>query len=163
VTDTTEWANLSTGAFCWYDNDNQYEIPYGKLYNWHAVDDSRNLCPVGWHVPTDDEWTVLVGYLGVDSIAGGKMKSTGTIQAGTGLWNEPNGGATNESGFSGLPGGYRTSNGNFNSLGNGGFWWSATESDASSAWNRLLYYNSAFVARLNGLKAYGLSCRCVRD
>ncbi|MCP4090659.1 MAG: hypothetical protein GY746_12865, partial [Gammaproteobacteria bacterium] len=158
VTEGNEWVYLTTGAFCWYDNDNQHENIYGKLYNWYAVADNRNICPTGWHMPIDAEWTVLTDYLGGDIIAGGKMKEVGTTH-----WSSPNEGATNSSGFSGLPGGYRNYNGNFTSLGFSGNWWSATEDDASTAWYRYLDYYLANVFRFYNGKEDGLSCRCVRD
>ncbi|MCP4124275.1 MAG: hypothetical protein GY751_21215, partial [Bacteroidetes bacterium] len=166
VTGSSEWVNLSTGAFCWYDDDNQYESPYGKLYNWYAVVDDRNVCPVGWHLPTDEEWTVLADFLGGvggEYVAGGKMKSTGTIQAGTGLWSEPNEGATNESGFSGFPGGVHLYNGDFFSISDYGYWWSDKQYDASNAWGRSLNYYDAILFRGYYEKVSGLSCRCVRD
>jgi len=100
VTDSLQWVNLATGAWAHNNNYSQYENLYGKLYNWYAVDDSRNICPCNWHVPTDAEWTTLIDYLGGEGVAGGKMKSTGTQ-----YWLSPNTDATNESGFSGLPGG----------------------------------------------------------
>jgi uncharacterized protein (TIGR02145 family) len=112
--DDDEW-NKGIGAYCNYNNDvTNFEI-YGGIYNWFAVDDSRKLAPEGWHVPTDDEWQVLVDYLGGDTLAGGKMKSTGTIEGGDGLWRGSNEGTTNESGFSALPGGYRYNHGVFDS------------------------------------------------
>jgi uncharacterized protein (TIGR02145 family) len=169
VTDNTAWTQLTTGAWAHYNNDSQYENPYGKLYNWYAVADPRNVCPTNWHVPTDAEWNTLVGYLdpsydpeaiGTQSLtAGGKMKSTGTQ-----YWQTPNEGATNESGFSGLPGGYRNNNnGNFNFLGNNGFWWSASESGAEFAWGRNLGNNVADIYRTNYDKRFGFSVRCLRD
>jgi uncharacterized protein (TIGR02145 family) len=157
VTDANKWTGLSSGAWCHYENDPKYEVPYGKLYNWHTVSDARKMCPTGWHVPTDAEWTVLTDYLGGG--AAGKMKSTGT-QYGF----SPKTGATNESGFSGLPGGYRyLNNGPFNSLGSYGAWWSASESGAEFAWYRFLYYNNAVISRYNFNKRNGFSVRCLRD
>jgi uncharacterized protein (TIGR02145 family) len=159
VTDNGAWTQLTTGAWAYYENNVSYENPYGKLYNWYAAADPRNVCPAGWHVPTDAEWAVLTDYLGGENVSGGKMKSTGTQ-----YWNAPNSGATNESGFSGLPGGYRLSlNGNFNSLGNLGYWWSASESDAELAWYRLLDYTNAVISRVNFYKRLGFSVRCLRD
>ena len=122
VTDGTQWANLTTGAWCYYNNTTANGATYGKLYNWFAVVGiydaasannpalRKKLAPTGWHVPTDAKWTQLTDCLGGESVAGGKMKSTGTIQAGTGLWDDPNTAATNESGFTGLPGGIRGAN-----------------------------------------------------
>ena len=158
VTDGTQWSNLTTGAWAHYNNYNQYENPYGKLYNWYTVADPRNVCPTGWHVPTDAEYTLLTDYLGGEPVAGGKMKSTGTQ-----YWSSPNTDATNESGFSGLPGGLRDSNGAFNLIGNYGYWWSSTENNTSNAWFRNLNYNFGYVNRNNFFKTNGFSVRCLRD
>jgi uncharacterized protein (TIGR02145 family) len=159
VTDNTAWTQLTTGAWAHYENNVSYENPYGKLYNWYAAADPRNVCPAGWHVPTDGEWTVLTNYLGGENVAGGKMKSTGTQ-----YWNPPNTGATNESGFSGLPGGYRNGiGGAFVYLGSYGFWWSASESGAEFAWSRGLYDTNAGLVRPDGNKRVGFCVRCVRD
>jgi uncharacterized protein (TIGR02145 family) len=163
VTGSNQWYSLSSGAWAHYNNDSQYENPFGKLYNWHAVADPRNVCPTGWHVPTDAEWTALTDYLGGEAVAGGKMKSVGTIEAGTGLWYEPNTDATNESGFSGLPGGGRDGYGGFGSIGGGGGWWSSSESNAASAWDRILDSANGFVYRSNDYKGSGFSVRCLRD
>ncbi|MBK8503768.1 MAG: fibrobacter succinogenes major paralogous domain-containing protein [Saprospiraceae bacterium] len=100
VNNSTTWPNANYGAWCWYDTSSTYELPYGKLYNWYAVNDGRGLCPTGWHEPTDAEWTTLTDFLGGLSLAGGPMKAAGTAH-----WKTPNTGATNASGFSGLPGG----------------------------------------------------------
>ena len=99
IIESDEWSALATGAWCYYDNDEAYDAVYAKLYNWYAVVDPRNLCPADWHVPSDDEWTALTDYLGGESEAGGKMKSNGTREAGTGLWKEPNAGATRSERF----------------------------------------------------------------
>jgi uncharacterized protein (TIGR02145 family) len=161
VTDNTEWSNLDSGAYCWYNNDDSYEQPYGKLYNWYAVNDSRGLCPTGWHVPSGDdissEWKILIDYLGGLSVAGGPMK-----EAGIAHWMSPNTGATNSSGFTGLPGGYRILSGTFNLLGARSYWWSSTES-GSYAWYRNLNYDNDDVSRNIHGKEVGLSVRCVRD
>jgi len=122
VTDDTEWANLNTPGYCWYNNDAAtYKNSYGALYNWYAVSTGK-LCPTGWHVPTDAEWTTLTTYLGGESVAGGKLKELGTTH-----WTTPNTGATNETGFAALPGGYIYYDGTFDFIGNIGGWWSATE------------------------------------
>jgi uncharacterized protein (TIGR02145 family) len=167
VTNNTSWQGLTTGATCWYNNDSAtYNCPYGKLYNWYAAVDARNLCPAGWHVPTNAEWNTLIGYLdpsfnpngGVQSvIAGGKMKSTGTY-----YWTGPNTAADNSSGFSGLPGGYRTG---WQSYGVGyfGIWWSSTGDDYEDTYDRLLGYDSGVVYRNPWDKLYGFSVRCLRD
>jgi len=151
---------LSKGAYCAYNNDIGNVATYGLLYDRYVVNDSRKIAPVGWHVPTDKEWQTLVDLLGGSSVAGGKMKTIGTIQDGTGLWNQPNTGSTNESGFSGLPGGYlsydyRTNTHIFCSLGIHGRWWS---SDGPA---RVLRFGSSDVGRYGGHVAF--SVRCVRD
>ena len=163
VTDNAQWSNLTTGAWAHYENDSQYEIPYGKLYNWYAVADSRNVCPAGWHVPADAEWTVLTNYLGGQNVAGGQMKTTGTIEAATGLWNSPNAEATNSSGFSGAPGGDRIFNGECYSVGRDGYWWSSSEDDTYYAWYRNLYYGNGVAGREDLDKQSGFSVRCLRD
>ena len=154
--DTAAWSTTSSGAYAIYNNDAANNIIYGKLYNWYAVADSRNLCPVGWHVPSDGEWTILENFLGGASIAGGKMKAVSN------LWLSPNTGATNESGFSGLPSGYRYTNGSYYGVGFGG-WWSSTESSSSEAWYRNLDYGSGVSGRNFNYKQYGFSVRCLRD
>lgn len=128
---------------------------YGVLYNWTAA---MNACPDGWHLPSDAEWTELTDYLGGTSVAGGKLKETGTTH-----WNTPNTGATNETGFTALPGGYRGSYGSFYSIGDGGDWWSATEGSATIAWGRFMYYDYSSVGRDYANKEVGNSVRCVRD
>lgn len=160
VTDGVEWSNLNTGAWSHYNNDSQYEIPFGKLYNWYAVYAFGNVCPCGWHVPTSEEWAVLTEYLGQSLVAaGGKMKSTGTQ-----YWQSPNYEATNESGFSGLPGGDRNSNGTFgNNIGNKGFWWSSTEDFLPIAWYRYLGYNFGSVGWDYNNRRKGFSVRCIMD
>jgi uncharacterized protein (TIGR02145 family) len=155
ITDNNQWSNLSSGAYC--DNDNG-SSPYGKLYNWFAVKDSRNIAPTGWHVPSDAEWTILTSYLGGEEVAGGKLKEAGTTH-----WLSPNTGATNESGFTGLPGGFRNTSGDFDYFGHGGFWWSSSEYSTTSAWDRDLNSNEAYVYRDDGSKEYGFSVRCLRD
>ena len=158
VTDPTAWAALTTGAWCYYNNDVANGAIYGKLYNWYAVNDPRGLAPTGWHVPTDDEWTTLSTTLGGDAVAGGKMKVAGTTR-----WTTPNTGATNESGFAGLPGGNRINNGTFSYVGSNGYWWSSTEFSATIAWNRYLYYGFGYIYRDFYFKEYGFSVRCLRD
>lgn len=159
VTDDIEWINLTTGAWCWYNNDSStYAAIYGKLYNWYAVNDPRGLAPLGWHIPTDAEWTTLVNYLGGSAVAGSAMKQTGTN-----LWNSPNLSATNASGFSGLPGGVRFAYGTFDFIRVYGIWWSASEDNATNAWFRYFDYSNATAPRSTDLKSLGFSVRCVRD
>ena len=141
---------------------------YGVLYNWTAAMDGeassttnpsgiQGVCPAGWHLPSDAEWTELTEYLGGTSDAGGKLKETGTTH-----WNSPNTGATNETGFTALPGGYRIDNGSFD-IGYYGFWWSATGRNAADAWFRYMDYSNSSVSRSNYFKEVGFSVRCVRD
>ena len=158
LTDDTQWSNLATGAWAHYNNDSQYENPYGKLYNWYTVADPRNVCPTGWHVPTDSEYTLLTDYLGGEPVAGGKMKRTGTQ-----YWISPNTDATNESSFSGLPCGGRNSNGSFNGIGVNGYWWSSTENGTISAWFRYLDYSFGSVSRDTNGKRNGFSVRCINN
>jgi len=158
VTDATAWANLTTGAWCYYNNDSANGPIYGKLYNWYAVNDTRGLAPTGYHVPSDGEWTTLETCLGGSSVAGGAMKEAGLMH-----WLSPNTGATNSSGFAGLPGGGRLNNGTFNSGGFNGGWWSSTEDDATNAWFRFLLYDNGDVVRGFNTKTDGFSVRCLRD
>jgi uncharacterized protein (TIGR02145 family) len=158
VTDSTVWSTLTTGAYCNYDNNTANAAVYGRLYNWYTMDDSRNIAPVGWHIPTDAEWQTLVNYLGGDAIAGGKMKETGTTH-----WYGPNTGATNESGFSALPGGGRDYHGSYLNMGYHAHFWSSTEDSSYSAWHRNLYYYHSAVARYDVNMPGGCSLRCVKD
>ena len=156
VTDPTEWANLTTGAWCYYNNDPANGSSYGKLYNWYAVNDLRGIAPVGWHVPTDADWTVLTTFLGGEAYAGGMMKST------TG-WNSPNTGANNGSHLTGLPSGLRTQNGIYASLGSCTYIWATTEFDSTKGIVRGLYNNYNLVSRTLPLKLFGCSVRCIKD
>ncbi|NQU67469.1 MAG: fibrobacter succinogenes major paralogous domain-containing protein [Candidatus Marinimicrobia bacterium] len=159
-----EWSQLDdteTGVFAIYDDDPANEDTYGNLYNWFAVDDTRDICPEGWHVPTDAEWTELTDYLGGEDVAGGKMKSTGTVENGDGLWYDPNAGATNESGFTALPAGSRTGSGSYIIMGYSCIFWSSTENNSNNAWTRFLYHNISFVSPNEFNKLLGFSVRCV--
>jgi uncharacterized protein (TIGR02145 family) len=164
VTDLTQWAaNYNNGTalpmMCWYLNDSAtYACPYGRLYNWYAVTSSNNVCPAGWHVPSDAEWTTLTTFLGGQNVAGGKMKSTGTQ-----YWQSPNAAADNSSGFSGLPGGTRNFDGTFGIIGLIGYWWSSTENPTPTAWSRTLVYNFGLVSMNFYEKTNGFSVRCLRD
>jgi len=159
VTDPSAWAALTTGAWCWYNNDPLNGANYGKLYNWYAVNDPRGLAPQGWHIPTYSEWATLSTLLGGDAAAGGKMKTIGIT-----IWSTPNTSATNESGFSGLPGGTRSNYGTFYDLGSDGYWWSATEEFyTTNAWYRGLYYNYSVLGMVSLSKKIGFSVRCLRD
>jgi uncharacterized protein (TIGR02145 family) len=170
VIDPTQWANLTTGAWCYYENNTVNGPVYGKLYNWYAVAGiydaaslanpilRKKLAPIGWHVPSDSEWTELTDCLGGEAIAGGKMKSTGTS-----LWQSPNTAATNESGFTGMPSSSRYDFGSFGAANDYGNWWSSTETDATSAWDRSLYYDVSVLGSCTCYKRYGFSIRCIRD
>jgi len=154
VTDPTAWAGLTTGAWCYVNNDASNNVIYGKLYNWYAVTDTRGLAPVGWHVPTDAEFTTLSNNLGGNSVAGNAMMSTGIS-----LWPFPNTNATNSSGFSGLPGGYRHSNASFNSIGQWAVFWS---SDAGyNDWQ--LRANSSTFGKYPDVPKFGFSVRLIKD
>ena len=172
VKNNAQWATLTTGAWCWLNNDPANSI-YGRLYNWYAVNDPRGLAPAGWHIASDSEWTVLTTFLGGDSIAGGKMKSGGTFKDGTGLWRAPNTAANNSSGFTGLPGGWRLDDGSFHSSGDStvgygiGLWWTATvnvnSNSTHSSWHRGLVFDAAFVRVHWDGQRDGCSVRCVKD
>ena len=163
VTDPAAWSFLGTGAWCYYNFDPLNGAIYGKLYNWYAVNDPRGLAPPGWHVPTFAEWTALSTCLGGDAVAGGELKSLGTIEAATGLWYAPNTAATNRSGFTGLPGGYCNFDGTSFGIGWFGFWWSSTELAPSAASGRNLAYNNGQIQRVSSGKRPGFSVRCVKD
>ena len=162
ITDTTQWQNNTTGAWVYYNNDAANNTKYGKLYNWYAVskttNDNKNVCPTGWHVPTDAEWTVLTDYLGGTTVAGGKMKAVDTTS-----WYSPNTDATNTSLFTGLPGGYRYDIGYYYYVGDNGYWWSSSENNTTIAWSRYLFRFLGIASRYYTNKNYGLSVRCLRD
>ncbi len=155
VQDKKAWGNLTTGAWCYYENKTANGTTYGKLYNWFAVNDPRGLAPKGYHIPTDAEWTILSENLGGESEAGTKMKSTSG-------WNE-DGNGSNTSGFAGLPGGFRANDGGFDLIGAYGYWWSSSENYSYYAWCRLLSYSDGNVSRANGDEPNGFSVRCLRD
>ena len=158
VTDATQWTNLTTGAWCYYNNDPANGPIYGKLYNWYAVNDPRGLAPTGWHVPSHAEWTTLSTFLGGDAVAGSAMRETGTAH-----WMSPNTGATNSSGFTALPGGFRFNNGPFSNIGFDGLWWSSTELITGIAQARSLNYDVAYLGQGGNDEKVGFSVRCVRD
>ncbi|HRH49372.1 MAG TPA: fibrobacter succinogenes major paralogous domain-containing protein [Panacibacter sp.] len=165
VTNRKAWKALTKGAWCWYNNDSaRYAQTYGKLYNWYAVNDPRGLAPAGWHVPSLAEWYALSAFLGGDLVAGGKMKSTGTIEAGTGLWSAPNTDATNSSGFTGLPGGLRFYDGTFGDIGGEGIWWSSSPWGTPYAQEAILNYSWGLLTIYykNPVRE-GHSIRCVKD
>ncbi len=154
---TLDILDQSAPKYQWANGGNDNRVAtYGRLYTWYAVNDSRNICPIGWHVPSDAEWTALTTYLGGESIAGGKLKEAGTIH-----WISPNTGATNNSRFTALPGGSRSWSGVFG--GYDGYWWSFTEYSTASAWFRLMYYDASNVFRTYSNKRDGCSVRCIKD
>lgn len=175
ITDNSDWTSQSTGAYCWYNNDITNKDVYGSLYNYFAVVDNRKLCPTGWHVPTDAEWSALTTYLGGKNTAGKRMKNS------TGWYNNGNG--TNTSGFSALPGGDRMCYpGYFGDANSWGHWWSATEyiinsspdappcqgfsnidNTLSLAWTRFMGYQIGSVERGGNFKNSGNSVRCIMD
>ena len=159
IVENSEWITLTTSGYCWYNNDQgTHKDIYGAIYNWYAVNTGK-LCPSGWHIPDDSEWTTLINYLGGASVAGGKLKEAGTIH-----WVSPNTGATNESGFTALPGGYRHyNNGEFKDIGYHGVWWSSTEESSTHALYRYMYTDKESVNRVNSFKKSGISVRCVKD
>ena len=163
VTDNAEWAALTTSGYCWYDNDEAtYKEVYGALYNWHAVNTGM-LCPEGWHVPSDAEWDILTEYLGGDTLAGGMLKATGTVETGDGSWYDPNIAAADEYGFSALPGGGHYFNGAFGWMGYYGTYWTATGNSSSNAWTRYMRYDSRRLVRDQYDKKVGYSVRCIKD
>ena len=158
----TQWSNLTTGAWAYHNNAVANNEKYGKLYNWYAVNPTsngnKNVCPTGWHVPTNAEWTVLTDYLGGASVAGGKMKEVGTTN-----WNSENTDATNTSLFTGLPGGIRYFDGYYYNITSNGYWWSSTEANTTDAWYRGLYNSNGNADSKSFSKNFGLSVRCLRD
>ncbi|MFN2430495.1 MAG: fibrobacter succinogenes major paralogous domain-containing protein, partial [Cryomorphaceae bacterium] len=150
----------NTAVYSWYNNDENNAETLGGLYNWYAIE-TQKLCPCGWRVPSDNDWeelrTFLDPYAGVNTDdAGGQMKATI-------LWEEPNTGATNSSGFGGLPGGFRSNGGTFSFFGERGYWWSSTENSYNFAWSRSLQNNSTSVPRNNSGKGFGNSVRCIKN
>jgi uncharacterized protein (TIGR02145 family) len=164
VTDNTAWISFNTDAYCDYNNDASYSDIYGRLYNEYAVfSNIHNICPIGWHVPSDAEWTTLTSFLGGESVAGGKLKEAGTTH-----WISPNTDATNESGFTALPGSYRDGMyGNTYGIGEEGRWWTSTPylNGTNEIWYRILSNNYGYVFRghTNMAQPSGLSVRCIRD
>jgi uncharacterized protein (TIGR02145 family) len=155
---TLDISRESAPKYQWaYNGDEGNAAVYGRLYTWYSSTDSRKLCPSGWHLPSDDEWTVLTTFLG-GSMAGGKLKETGAVH-----WQRPNTGATNETGFTALPGSFRGSNGTYNHFGIYGGWWSSTEFNIYSAWPRYMTAIVGYVGRYGYSKNVGFSVRCLKD
>jgi uncharacterized protein (TIGR02145 family) len=160
VTNGDTWFSLTTGAYCDYNNYQSQSDTYGRLYNWYtvAVTNPKNVCPADWHIPSDEEWTSLTTYTGGESLSGDKLKETGTIH-----WIGPNAGASNETGFTALPGGYRTQFGTFDNIGTHGYWWSSTETDVPDTWANNMSYDANSTSRSLFDKRFGFSVRCIRD
>jgi uncharacterized protein (TIGR02145 family) len=159
-TDTTPgaWGIVNTGAYADYNNDTSLSENYGRLYNWQAVDDYRGLCPVGWHVPAKQDFEELLNYLGGDSVAGGKLKESGTAH-----WQSPNAYASNESGFTALPAGFREVDGSYQGMGFGTFLWSSTEKHNTHGVCLTLVYEHGASSIYSSDKNVGLPVRCVMD
>jgi len=158
VANKGEWYYFGIGAYCNYDDDEGNVATYGRLYNWYAVDNICNIAPEGWHVPSESEWEILVNYLGGGRVAGGKMKETGFTH-----WTSPNTAATNESGFTALPGGYRRGDGDYLNMGDDAVFWTSMEYNSTHAWFRNLRNLQPNVFRGNYYKLGGYSIRCVKD
>ena len=157
VNDRDVWKALTSPGYRYINSNDSVHKLYGALYNFYAISTGK-LCPTGWHVPSNSEWSVLVEYLGGTSIAGGKMKEAGTIH-----WFSPNEGATNESGFTALPGGYSNDYGSNQLVGDVAWWWSATEVDTIYGLDWYISNNSSSINGLGHYKGYGFSVRCIRD
>lgn len=157
IANDTVWGSLTTGAYCNMNNDINYSATYGKLYNWFTVKDSRNIAPDGWHVPTMDEWTLLVDYLGGEIIAGGKLKEEGTTH-----WSDPNLYATNETGFTAVPGGCRYF-GTFVDFSYFGEYWISDDVNPVAAMSRRFSFVRGDCVTISCTKKDGLSVRCVKD
>jgi uncharacterized protein (TIGR02145 family) len=157
---TKDISGESTPEYQWaYDGNESNAATYGRLYTWYAITDTRNLCPTGWHVPADTEWTTLVTFLGGDVAAGGKLKETGTTH-----WTTPNEGATNETGFTALPSGWRSSDGVFHDFGNIGALWTSTESSTGYPYDWYASYHAGNFSLENvAVKQSGIGVRCLKD
>lgn len=158
VDNSTTWSYLINPGYCWFNDDEvTNKNKYGALYNWYAAS-SGKLCPAGWHVPSDAEWTTLSTFLGGESVAGGQLKELGVLN-----WKVPNVLATNLSGFTALPGGYRTNSGIYSNIGNYGNWWSTTPALTNVAYYRYLYYGNGTITKSFVNLKYGLSVRCLKN
>lgn len=156
------WVNLTTGAFCWYNNNAAFQASYGALYNWYAIsletNGGKNPCPDGWKVPSDEEWTSMTNFVGGFPATGGRLKETGFTH-----WNSPNTGATNEVAFSARPGGSRIWNGNFDNMNTHAYFWTSSEQQGNFAWLRNMFHNAHNLGRGSINKYHGLSIRCIKE
>ena len=164
VSDNNGWAGSILQPYsCYYQNVAANACPYGRIYNFYAVTDSRGLCPVGWHVPDNYEWSLLGNAFGGSNSAGGKLKTTGTLEAGNGLWYAPNTNADNSSGFSAVPGGYRSQFGAFTQKGGGAYYWAGQSAGSNDGWfSQLLFDNGALTGNIFDGR-FGASVRCIRN
>jgi uncharacterized protein (TIGR02145 family) len=154
ILDDVLWTTYLEGAYCNYANDTAIGGIYGRLYNWAAINDTRNICPAGWHLPTNEEWALLENFLGGNTVAGGKMK-----EAGTSKWNSPNTDATNSSGFTGIPAGNR-GYGGYVDIGNACYFWA----NPSSTFSRALLTGTGSTSGIgNTSSVLGISIRCIMD
>jgi uncharacterized protein (TIGR02145 family) len=165
-TDNTAWSSLTTAVYCWYNNDISSKTPYGALYNYNAVA-SGKLCPDGWHVPSNTDINTLISFLGGEGVAGGKLKESGTAH-----WQAPNSGATNDYGFTALPGGKRESvvvggtGGGFGSIGQIGWYWAIDKSDPGTVWRYLFNLSTSLTlspSTNDEAKTMGCAVRCIKD
>jgi uncharacterized protein (TIGR02145 family) len=172
--DSIAWSNDTSGAYAVYDGNSTNDTIYGKLYNWYAVSDARGLCPVGWHVPSRNEWDILNNFLdtafvpsnNISYSAGGKLKAAGDFQSGTGYWNQPNVGASDEIGFSALGGGQRSENNIYKFKNEIGQWWSSTPFPSLNPplpWFVEMSKDNRFVANDVANATFGFSVRCLKD
>ncbi len=158
VKDSIAWGNLNTSGYCWYKNNQTvYGNTYGALYNWYAVETGK-LCPLGWHIPTEADWTTLTGYLGGEKVAAGKLKETGKTH-----WIETSPETTNSTGFTALPGGSRMSYGPFNFIGTHGVWWSSEEKSLGNAWLHSMLCNGNDLFTVDYDKMFAVSVRCIKN
>jgi len=159
ITNNTDWSNDTSGAYCWYNNDElTYKNPYGALYNWYAVDNIHKLAPKGWRVPTDDDFTVLTTYLGGFLVAGGKLKETGLNH-----WTTPNAGATNQYGFTALPGGWRDNIGSFDGIKDVGVLFTSSSNGSNEGWYRGITNEDPYISTSNAPSVWGFSIRLIKD
>ncbi len=158
VKDKGKWQFLQTGAYCDYKNNTKVSSEYGKLYNWYAINDERGLAPEGWHIPTVEDWEIMIEFLGGKDLAGGRLKETGTLH-----WDMPNSEATDFSGFSALPGGIRYVTGKYYSKGSGGYWWTSSQTETGLGIAYHLYYFFGSIYKYDRHKELGISVRCIKD
>ena len=158
-----QWNTADYGAWADYNDDASNRCPYGRLYNAWVVLDERGVCPLGWHVPTDDDWGILSEFLGGSLTSGGALKSAGTLESGDGWWHEPNSNATNISGFSALPAGVRNHSGYYYDQGHYSNWWSSSPYGVDQMWVRFASYDNPELTRISAVGQLGFSVRCLRD